>query len=346
MKTKTINKVICQKFDEWLASITDEDVRKKVEKGSILTGGAIASMLLQESINDYDFYFKDFETTKAVAEYYVKQFLEKLPPAFSSGAPVEISVVVGKINRMPLDRAQEIVNEEGDDTIPPLTTDDISRKPEDESKRIRIWIRSAGIAGEQKEEGAKPYEYFEMRPPADANDFVEEQMAAKVKDREEGTEIKPDYRPIFLTDNAITLSGNIQMVIRFYGTPDQIHENYDYVHATNYWTSWERKVTLKTEALECLLTRELRYIGSKYPICSLIRARKFIQRDWSINAGQYLKIAMQINQLNLNDYGVLREQLVGMDMAYFSQVLSALYEKDPTKVNATYLGEVIDRIFG
>jgi hypothetical protein len=142
------------------------------------------------------------------------------------------------------------------------------------------------------------------------------------------------------------LSGQVQLVIRFYGTPEQIHENYDYVHATNYWTSWDRKVTLRVEALECLLTRELRYIGSKYPICSLVRARKFIQRDWSINAGQFLKIAWQINELNLKDFSVLREQLVGMDMAYFSQVLSALYEKDPNKINSAYLTEVIDRIFG
>jgi hypothetical protein len=69
MKTKTINRVINKKFDEWLASIEDDNVRKLVEKGTILTGGSIASMLLREPVNDFDFYFKDLETTKAVAEY-------------------------------------------------------------------------------------------------------------------------------------------------------------------------------------------------------------------------------------------------------------------------------------
>jgi hypothetical protein len=334
MKTKTINKTINAKFDAWLATITDESVRKLVEKGTIMTGGAIASMLLKESVNDFDFYFKDFETTKAVAEYYVTKFKENPPQAFKGTKDVTIKVVVGELRKISTTEAEIIEKSEGD--LPPLEQ---SKEP----TRVRIWIQSAGIAGEEKKEELDPYRYFEGRPPQEAGDYVDQEMEVK---NDEKTKEETDFRPVFLTDNAISLSGQVQLVIRFYGTPEQIHENYDYVHATNYWTSWDRKVTLRVEALECLLTRELRYIGSKYPICSLVRARKFIQRDWSINAGQFLKIAWQINELNLKDFSVLREQLVGMDMAYFSQVLSALYEKDPNKINSAYLTEVIDRIFG
>jgi hypothetical protein len=334
MKTKTINKTINAKFDAWLATITDESVRKLVEKGTIMTGGAIASMLLKESVNDFDFYFKDFETTKAVAEYYVTKFKENPPQAFKGTKDVTIKVVVGELRKISTTEAEIIEESEGD--LPPL-------EPSKEPTRVRIWIQSAGIAGEEKKEELDPYRYFEGRPPQEVGDYVDQEMEVK---NDEKTKEETDFRPVFLTDNAISLSGQVQLVIRFYGTPEQIHENYDYVHATNYWTSWDRKVTLRVEALECLLTRELRYIGSKYPICSLVRARKFIQRDWSINAGQFLKIAWQINELNLKDFSVLREQLVGMDMAYFSQVLSALYEKDPNKINSAYLTEVIDRIFG
>jgi hypothetical protein len=334
MKTKTINKTINAKFDAWLATITDESVRKLVEKGTIMTGGAIASMLLKESVNDFDFYFKDFETTKAVAEYYVTKFKENPPQAFKGTKDVTIKVVVGELRKISTTEAEIIEKSEGD--LPPLEQ---SKEP----TRVRIWIQSAGIAGEEKKEELDPYRYFEGRPPQEVGDYVDQEMEVK---NDEKTKEETDFRPVFLTDNAISLSGQVQLVIRFYGTPEQIHENYDYVHATNYWTSWDRKVTLRVEALECLLTRELRYIGSKYPICSLVRARKFIQRDWSINAGQFLKIAWQINELNLKDFSVLREQLVGMDMAYFSQVLSALYEKDPNKINSAYLTEVIDRIFG
>lgn len=75
-------------------------------------------------------------------------------------------------------------------------------------------------------------------------------------------------------------------MVRFHGDPAEIHENYDFVHCTNYWTSWERRVTLNQQALECIMTKELRYIGSKYPVASVFRVRKFIERGWTIGAGQ------------------------------------------------------------
>ena len=297
MKVKTINLTICKKFDEWLASITNDAVREKVKDGTILTGGAIASMLLREPVNDFDFYFKDLATTKAVAEYYVSRMAEPRRDGVTN--PVSIDVT---------------------------TTEN----------RVRIKIKSAGVAGETD----KPYQYFEGRPPEASEEYANEVLKAKAE-----KESKPDFRPVFMSDNAISLSGDVQLVIRFFGDPDQIHENYDFVHATNYWTSWERKVTLRTDALECLLTKELRYLGSKYPICSLIRARKFIQREWTINAGQYLKMAMQIHDLDLNNIEILQEQLVGMDIVYFAEILELLKASDPAKINSAYLIEIIDRVF-
>lgn len=297
MKTKTINLIICKKFDEWLASIADENTRKLVEKNTVCTGGAIASMLLREPVNDFDFYFKDFATTKAVAEYYIT----RIAPPQRDGCAESCKMFV-----------------------------------ETTEGRVRIRIKSAGVAGENQ----PAYQYFEGRPPEASEEYANEVLKAKAEKEE-----KPDFRPLFMSDNAISLSGDVQLVIRFFGDPDQIHENYDFVHATNYWTSWERKVTLRTDALECLLTKEIRYRGSKYPICSLIRARKFIQREWTINAGQYLKMAMQIHDLDLSNIEVLQEQLVGMDVAYFQQILELLKLADPAKINSAYLIEIIDRIF-
>ena len=62
-------------------------------------------------------------------------------------------------------------------------------------------------------------------------------------------------------------------------------------------------------------------MGSKYPLCSIIRTRKFIQRGYTINAGQYLKMAMQLNELDLKDVSVLQDQLIGVDSAYFDMVI-------------------------
>src|SRR3546814_17023564 len=127
----------------------------------------------------------------------------------------------------------------------------------------------------------------------------------------------PTYRPVFMSTNAITLSDKIQIVLRFYGEADAIHENYDFVHCTNYWTSKDANLTLRQPALESLLCKELRYVGSKYPVCSVIRLRKFIRRGWVINAGQILKMMMQVSELDLTNPAVLQDQLTGVDSAYF-----------------------------
>lgn len=313
MKAKTIKAILRKKIDEWLLSIEDASVRTLAEKNTIVTGGSIASMLLGEPVNDFDIYFRDKETTEAVAKYYVARF----SPTAKAGRPVAISVG---------------------------THDD----------RVQIIVRSAGIASEGGTD--KPYEYFESQPegegseyvsrimqdPGDIQDALEETAAAVQTTEDDG---KPKYRPVFLSTNAITLSHKIQVVLRFYGEPDEIHKNYDYAHCTSYWTSNNSTLVLRPEALEALLARELRYIGSKYPICSLIRMRKFVGRGWKINAGQILKMCWQISELDLKDYEVLRDQLTGVDVAYFMEVLSKIKENDPEKVNAAYLVEIIDRMF-
>jgi hypothetical protein len=314
MKAKTIKAVLRKKVDEWLASIEDEQVRSLAADNTIVTGGCIASMLLKESVNDFDVYFRDHATTLAIAKYYVERF----KPAAANGIACRISVT------------------------------------DDELGRVSIVVKSAGIASDAGTD--KPYEYFEAKPEGEATGYVSEIMrdAGDIQETYESTEQaaqqaeddgKPKYRPVFLSTNAITLSHRLQIVLRFYGEPDQIHENYDFAHCTNYWTSKDDALVLRQPALEALLARELRYVGSKYPVCSIIRLRKFIARGWTVNAGQILKMVMQVNELDLTDPVILQDQLTGVDCAYFCEVMAKVKEKDPEKVNAAYLVEIIDRMF-
>ena len=94
-----------------------------------------------------------------------------------------------------------------------------------------------------------------------------------------------------------------------------------------------------------MLSRTLVYAGSQYPLCSVIRTRKFIKRGWRINAGQYLKMAMQLSKLDMTDHVTLEEQLTGVDVAYFAEVISKIKDRNPEKVDAAYLTEIIDRMF-
>lgn len=153
------------------------------------------------------------------------------------------------------------------------------------------------------------------------------------------------FLPIFMSSNAITLSDKVQIVVRFYGEPEAIHSNYDFVHCTCFWKSWDEELVTPVKALTAMMSRELIYVGSKYPLCSLIRIRKFIARKWTISAGQMLKIVLQLNELDLTDIKVLQDQLVGVDSAYFMQLLEVLADVNPEKLNAAYISEIIDRIF-
>lgn len=290
MNSKHIRNVCRTKLTAWMKTIDDPEVKKLVEKNTLLTGGSIANMLLGEDVKDYDIYFKDHATTLAVANYYVGKFNDK--------------------------KTAKVAQVKVEDT------------------RIKIHIKSAGVAVEDGKEGVLD----------NPTDDPSEALADK-----EGETEKPKYRPVFLSQNAITLSDKIQIVVRFSGDADEIHKNYDFVHCTNYYDYGKDQLTLRPEAMECLLAKELRYQGSRYPLCSIIRTRKFIKRGFFINAGQFLKMCFQLSQLDLTDLKVLEDQLIGVDSAYFNMLVDALKKKEDSepgwKVDNSYIATIIDRIF-
>lgn len=157
-----------------------------------------------------------------------------------------------------------------------------------------------------------------------------------------------NYHAVYFSPNAISLSNNVQVVLRFHGSAEEIHKTYDYIHATNYFTFKEGVVT-NIAALESILSKQLKYQGSLYPVTSIIRAKKFIKRGFNIGAGELLKIMFQISQLDLSNPDVLEEQIIGIDVAYFSTLIEILRNKIDTdtsfKLNAEYINTLIDKVF-
>lgn len=70
MQIKTIKKVITNKMNEWLKTITDEKLRENVKANILLSGGSITSMLLNEPVNDFDIYIQDIDVLINLANYY------------------------------------------------------------------------------------------------------------------------------------------------------------------------------------------------------------------------------------------------------------------------------------
>lgn len=282
MRTVTIDKVIKKKVNDWLNSIKDRKLRESLKNKIVVTGGCITSMLLKEKPNDYDIYFTDIGTTKAVAEYYLGEM--------AGGKSCNVWESDNQGN-------WEITKE-----FDKSCTD----------KHIHIEIPSEGYLSEK---GLKSQE----EQQADEIIGDEEKTPAEIAN-EQHQEDKPRYRPVFITSNAITLSNKVQLIVRFSGNPEKIHSNFDFTHTKMYWT-FEDGVVTNVDALEAVLAKRLIYSGSKFPLCSFIRTRKFIQRGWTIDAGQYCLMAIQLNGFDLLEPRTLVQQLIGVDTTYFQWLL-------------------------
>ena len=281
-KRKTIEKTIQTKMNSWLKSIEDEKLRERVKAHYILTGGAIASMLLGDLPNDYDVYLDDVDVAADLSKYYVARLTCNVPKTCDQSANIsdweagEVSVVISE-NR----------------------------------DRVSVRIPSSGVLDRE--------------------------------DQDKNSSNKGKYKVRMITANAITLSDSVQIVLRFVGKASEIHKNYDFVHATNYYTERE-KLVLHQAALESLMCRELKYVGSLYPVCSVFRIKKFVKRGWNITAGETLKILFDVSRLDLTDISVLEDQLTGVDTSFFTSLIESLRKGD-TAFDRSYLFSLINQVF-
>lgn len=286
MQLKTIRKNIENKMEEWLSTISDEELRKNVRKNILVSGGSIVSMLLKEDVNDYDVYIKDMDVLLDLAKYYTKPY-------------ANITVLDGR-------KKEEYILNNRSQGVYKIAIDNLK------SNQIKLFFN-------EKSGGFR----------------VDENYVNKDN---------PNYVPLFFSPNAISISNKIQIVLRFHGNNEEIHKTFDFIHATNYFTFKEGLVTNK-EALESILCKQLKYQGSLYPLTSIIRMKKFIKRGWNINAGEILKIMFQISELDLKDFNILEEQLIGIDVAYFSMLIGILRTIDKEKITSPYLNTIIDKVF-
>lgn len=305
MQAKTIKKVITKKLEDWLSTINDEDLRKRVKDNLLVSGGSIASLLLKEDVNDYDIYLQDMDV------------LLDLVKCYTDGKNVE--VWDGRKKEELIVKYREGFTEKDFEEHNSMVSCALRNlQPE----QIKIFLGSEDKGGGRR---IDPIEYLK---------------------NEDGTVKK--YQVAFISPNAISLTDDIQIVCRFTGEPNVIHKTFDFIHATNYFTFKDGLVT-NNKALLSLLSKQLSYQGSMYPLTSIIRAKKFIKRNWSIGAGEYLKIMFQISLLDLTNLDVLEEQLIGVDVAYFAMVIAALRKAKESNqeldITAEYMNTLIDRIF-
>jgi len=343
MLKKTMKRAFTKKINDWLDSIEDTSVKEAIARDLIVTGGALTSMISNEPVNDFDCYFKTKETAKKVARYYIDKWnKEHKDQENKLGKKTKLFLLDGA------DPDQDILNyyDVNADNFQNSLAVMISNTPPD---RLKIIFPSDGVVREDPVKTTEDLDGLSL-------DLL--MNNPKDKDKDNKKEIKK-YTPVFMSSNAITLSNDIQIIIRFYGRPEELHSNFDFTHTKAYTTFipilHNDKVTKVTvanivipeEVYECVTNKTLRYTKSKYPLCSLFRIRKFLKRGWHINAGQILKIAFDLQELDLKDINTLEDQLIGVDSVYFNQLIVLLKEKKlPTDtIGPGNIISLIDKIF-
>ena len=296
MQRKTIQRIITNKLEDWLSSISDEELRNKVKANILLSGGSITSLFQNIEVNDYDIYIKDPDVLSSLIMYY-------------SNLVGGVTILDGRYKER---LVEEILNAYDVSEIKDVNNSFAISVRNLKENQIKLFFESGDDKGGKK-----------CEKPTDEN--------AK-------------YYPVFMSPNAISLSDDIQIVTRFYGDNVEIHKTFDFVHATNYFT-FDTGLVTNLAAVESILTKQLGYQGSLYPLTSIIRMKKFTNRGWSINAGEMLKMMFQVSELNLKDPDVLEEQLIGVDVAYFGTLIEVLRGVPSEKLTSAYLNTIIDKVF-
>lgn len=278
MNKEAIKKHLNKKIKSWLHSIKDKELKNDLTKYIMISGGAISSLISNETPNDYDIYLSNIDVAKRLSEYYTvkdNNFMDKMK---ERNRNVSILLLDG-----------------------------------------RIKIKSHNIY-----------------------DLNIEQDSLRFNPNNE-----EKYQLRFISSNAISLTDGIQIILRFVGTMEEIHTNFDFIHNKNYYEFNGNNLVLNVDSLMAIMNKQLIYSNSKYPICSMFRIRKFMKRGYTISAGEMLKIAFQINELDLTDIKVLKDQLLGVDAAYFNGFLNNFnnHVKSGKEMNYTTLQRMIDKVY-
>jgi hypothetical protein len=206
------------------------------------------------------------------------------------------------------------------------------------------FVAGSSIAALLSREDPKDIDFFFEEDSADfvdhlLRDYICTSGEAVLKaGRKKGTVF-----PVFITDNAITYSNGVQVILKFSGKPNEVVDKFDFAHTKGYW-SVDSGVIAPQEMLLAAISKNLIYTGSNYPISSLFRTRKFIKRGWVLSAGNSLKIALDIWKLDLRDPGVLKEQLYGIDVLYLLPIITYLDTLDNGPTDLSVVLRMIEEI--
>ena len=104
-----------------------------------------------------------------------------------------------------------------------------------------------------------------------------------------------------------------------------IIDNFDFTVCMAAYDYFTGDFYMNSLFLEHLAARSMVYnIQGKYPLASLFRLRKYLKKGYTISGTEIIKLGLRINNLKMNNYRDLKEQLQGIDTAFLQELTDAL----------------------
>jgi hypothetical protein len=109
---------------------------------------------------------------------------------------------------------------------------------------------------------------------------------------------------------AITLYGDIQLILNPTGDPEGLFQYFDFLHCMTAWCSWDDLIRPHPGSIGAIRLGRLQYTPCPRPINAIKRMVKFLGRGWAIDDEQIDKIALAIYELDLSKPEERRRQLL------------------------------------
>jgi len=176
--------------------------------------------------------------------------------------------------------------------------------------------------------------YFQLREHRDQ--FLKDvqlYILTKGKDHERVVELTH-------TDTAVTYKWDkcvLQVIImdRFL-KPDlaeacfssHVFDNFDFTVCMAMYGIKQDQFWFHKDFMHHLASKRLVYnTKSEFPIASLFRVRKYIERGYRISAMEIVKMALKVHSLPLYNFDALANQLRGIDISYLTVVVEELKQR-------------------
>jgi len=143
-----------------------------------------------------------------------------------------------------------------------------------------------------------------------------------------------DFRKVSFTESAITykfLHSYPKVVLQVIILPElmtiaeNIIKQFDFTICMGAYDINKDEFILHDKFLEHLSRKELYYnIACKYPICSMYRVKKYLNKGYCISGIEMVKLALSINNLKMDNYKDLKKQLIGIDTMFLKDLTDVM----------------------